>query len=70
MIKGSHFLSFLPEKFCTQQRSHSMIFILNSNPTSLSFQDSWSFNIVSELSLAGGSGFEPPLSNLNPHLFI
>ena len=28
-----------------------MIFILNSNPTSLSFYNSWLFNIVSEFGL-------------------
>ena len=43
-----------------------MIFILNLNPTSLSFYESWSFNMVSELSLAGGPGFESPLCNLFP----
>ena len=36
-----------------------MIFILNPNPTSLSFWESWSFNMVSKLGLAGGLGFEP-----------
>ena len=41
-----------------------MIFILNPNPTSSSFEENWSFNMVSELGLVGSSGFEPPLYNL------
>ena len=41
-----------------------MIFILNPNPTSLSFYESWSFNMVSKPSLVGGPGFEPPLYDL------
>ena len=44
--------------------------ILNLNPTSLSFQESWSFNMALELGLVGGPVFELPLCNLNPHLFI
>ena len=48
----------------------SVIFILNPNSTSLSFFKNWSFNMVSELGLAGGPGFESPLCNLNPRLFI
>ena len=46
-----------------------MIFILNSNPISLSFLESWSFNMVSELSLARGHGFESSPCNLIP-MFI
>ena len=42
-----------------------MIFILNTNPTSLSFYESWSFNMVLEPGFIGGRGFEPP-----PHLLI
>ena len=37
----------------------AMLFILNTNPISLSFLESWSFNTVSELGLAGTLGFEP-----------
>ena len=37
-----------------------MIFILNQNPISLSFLESWSFSMVSDLGLVGGHGFEPP----------
>ena len=47
-----------------------LIFILNRKLTSLSFWESWSFKIVSELGLASGSGFESPFYNLNPHLLI
>ena len=36
-----------------------MIFILNQNPTSLSFLKSWSFNMVLEFGLVEGRGFEP-----------
>ena len=43
-----------------------MIFILNPNPISLSFEERWSFNMVSEPGLARGLGFEPPLYNLFP----
>ena len=42
------------------------IFILNSNPTSLSFQENWLFNMVLEYGLAKGFGFESPLCNLFP----
>ena len=48
----------------------SMIFILIPNSISLSFSDSWSFNMISKLGLVGGPGFESPLCNLNLHLFI
>ena len=41
-----------------------MIFILNTNPISLSFWESWSFNMVSEPCLARGPGFEPLLCYL------
>ena len=41
-----------------------MIFILNPNPISLRFKESWSFNMVSETGLAGGLGFKSPLCNL------
>ena len=41
-----------------------MIFILNPNHTCLSFQESWSFNMVSESSQPGGPGFESHLCNL------
>ena len=43
-----------------------MTFILNSNPTSLSFYESWLFNMVSKPSLARGPRFEPHLCNLFP----
>ena len=43
-----------------------IIFILNPNLTSLSFYESWSFNIVSEPGLLGVPGFKPPLCNLFP----
>ena len=43
-----------------------MIFILNPNPTSLSFLESWLFNMVSELDMARGLGFETCLCNLFP----
>ena len=33
-----------------------MIFILNLNPTSLSFQDSWLFNMISKFGLTRGFG--------------
>ena len=45
-----------------------MIFILNPNLISLSFLESWSFNIVSKLGLSGGFGFKASSSlfaNLN-----
>ena len=42
-----------------------MIFVLNPNLTNLSFLESWLFNMVSELGLAGGMGFGLPLCNLN-----
>ena len=42
-----------------------MIFILNTNPTSLSFLEDWSFNMVLELSLAKDPEFDPTLYNLN-----
>ena len=47
-----------------------MIFMVNPNPKSLSFEEIWSFNMVLALSLAGDLEFKPPLCNLNPHLFI
>ena len=43
----------------------SIIIILNSNPTSLSFLESWLFNMVSKLGLAPGDEFETSLYNLN-----
>ena len=43
-----------------------MIFILNSNPISLSFYKSWSFNMVSKPSLVRGHGFKPHICNLFP----
>ena len=46
-----------------------MIFILNPNPKSLSFYESWSFNMVSKLGLAGGPRFESSPYNLIP-MFI
>ena len=42
-----------------------MIFILNSNPISLSLKESWLFNMVLQLGLEGGHRFETPLYNLN-----
>ena len=42
-----------------------MIFILNTNPTSLRFYDSWLFfNMISEFGLARGFGFETSFCNL------
>ena len=46
-----------------------MIFILNLNPKSLSFLESWSFNMISELGLAGGAWIESSSCNLIP-MFI
>ena len=43
-----------------------MIFILNSNPTSLSFEESWSFNMVPELGITKGYLLETSLRNLFP----
>ena len=51
----------------------SMILILNSNPISLSCYENWLFNMVSELGLTGGFGFEPLLCKLNiwsPFLYL
>ena len=42
----------------------SMTCIVSPNPASLSFQENWWFNIVSELGLVRDCGFEPPLRNL------
>ena len=41
-----------------------MIFILNQNPISLSFLESWSFNMILEPSLEESLGFKPYLCNL------
>ena len=49
-----------------KEGAKDMISILNPNPISLRFYESWSFNVVSKPGLARGLGFEPPFCNLFP----
>ena len=42
----------------------NMICILNQNRISLSFLESWLFNMISYLGLVGGLGFKLPFCNL------